>query len=187
MAPLEQVVGGQPAAEDVVHRDRALVRAGRPAVDQHHRHAAVAQRRRARGRAPAVGVIEHALDAAARSSTSRCAASLAGRSSELQRMTARPSAFGDLLDAAGDVGEERVGDVEHDQADGAAAAGAQLAGRLVADEAQRRRWRRAPAARVASLTVSGRLSTLLTVPTETPACPATSRMLVVRAVLLVSL
>jgi hypothetical protein len=32
---------------------------------------------------------------------------------------------------------------------------------------------------VPALTVSGRLRTLLTVPTETPARPATSRMLVV--------
>src|SRR3954471_19189677 len=39
--------------------------------------------------------------------------------------------------------------------------------------------------RVVSLTVSGRFRTLLTVPTETPACPATSRMLVVRVHLLV--
>ena len=48
-----------------------------------------------------------------------------------------PGGLGDVLDAAGDVGEERVGDVEHDQADRAAAAGAQLPGRLVADEAER--------------------------------------------------
>ena len=46
---LEQVVGGQPAAEDVVDGDRALVGAGRPPVDEHHRHAALAQRRRGRG------------------------------------------------------------------------------------------------------------------------------------------
>ena len=57
VAALEQVVGGQPATEDVVDGDRALVGGGRAAVDEDHRHAAVAQRRRARGRAPAVGVI----------------------------------------------------------------------------------------------------------------------------------
>jgi hypothetical protein len=45
-------------------------------------------------------------------------------------------AVGDVLDAAGDVGEERVGDVEHDQADRAAAPGAQVAGGLVAHEAE---------------------------------------------------
>ena len=58
-------------------------------------------------------------------------------------------------------------------------AGAQLAGRLVADEAELGDGASSTRWRVASLTVSGRLSTLLTVPTETPACPATSRMLVV--------
>jgi hypothetical protein len=40
------------------------------------------------------------------------------------------------LDAVGDVGEEGVGDVEHDQSDGAAAAGPELACRLVAHEPQ---------------------------------------------------
>ena len=44
MPALEQVVGGQPAAEDVVDGDRALVGAGRAAVDEDDRHAAVAQR-----------------------------------------------------------------------------------------------------------------------------------------------
>ena len=41
-----------------------------------------------------------------------------------------------ILHAAGDVGEERVRHVEHDQADGAAPAGPQLARRLVPDEPQ---------------------------------------------------
>src|SRR6202022_3084330 len=39
-------------------------------------------------------------------------------------------------DAVGDVGEEGVGDVEHDQSDGAAAAGPELACRLVPHETQ---------------------------------------------------
>src|SRR3712207_9548058 len=42
----------------------------------------------------------------------------------------------DVLDPAGDVGEERVGDVEDDEADGAAGPRPQLAGRLVAHEAE---------------------------------------------------
>jgi hypothetical protein len=42
--------------------------------------------------------------------------------------------LGDMLHPLGDVGEERVGGVEHDVADRAAAARAELAGRLVAHE-----------------------------------------------------
>src|SRR3712207_8022787 len=40
----------------------------------------------------------------------------------------------DVLDPTCDVGEERVGDVEDDEADGAAGPRPQLAGRLVAHE-----------------------------------------------------
>ena len=44
--------------------------------------------------------------------------------------------LGGDLDALGDVGEERVAGVEHHVGQGPAGAGAQLPGRLVADEAQ---------------------------------------------------
>ena len=44
--------------------------------------------------------------------------------------------LGDVLDPCGDIGEERVGGVEHDVGQRPALAGTQLAGRLVADEAQ---------------------------------------------------
>ncbi|GFJ78539.1 hypothetical protein Phou_027190 [Phytohabitans houttuyneae] len=83
---------------------------------------------------------------------------------------------GGVFDSFGDVGEEGVGDVEDDEAEGAAR--------------PRRSWRAASLgtnpssaiaastrARVAFATMSGRLRTLETVPTDTPAWLATSRML----------
>ena len=63
----------------------------------------------------------------------------------LQRKTASPARVGGLLHALRDVGEERVAGVEHDVGQRAAAAAAQLAGRLVAHEARARRSRPAPA------------------------------------------
>ena len=95
-------------------------------------------------------------------------------------MTARPAALGGVLDAAGDVGEERVGDVEHDEPDRTAAARRAAAGPT---RCGRTRARRSPAetrSRVSGATRSGRLSTLDTVPTETPARAATSLTLTVR-------
>nr|BFE51829.1 hypothetical protein GCM10017745_52560 [Saccharothrix mutabilis subsp. capreolus] len=83
---------------------------------------------------------------------------------------------GGVLDAAGDVGEERVADVQDHQADGAGCARAQLAGGVVADEPEFVD-RAQDAFRVAGATRSGRLSTLDTVPTDTRARVATSRML----------
>ena len=69
-------------------------------------------------------------------STSRCAASSAGEVVGVAEDHRQARGVGRLLDAARDVGEERVGDVEHDQADGAAVPGPQVPGRLVADEAR---------------------------------------------------
>jgi hypothetical protein len=134
VSALEQVLGGEPAAGDVVDRDRALVGARRLPVDEDHRHAALAQRRE-RGGEDGGRRDQHALH------------TLLGEHVEVRRLLGLPvvgvaedhgeaGRVGRLLDAAGDVGEERVGDVEHDQADGPAHPGAQLAGRLVAHEAE---------------------------------------------------
>ena len=81
---------------------------------------------------------------------------------------------GGLLDALGDVGEERVGGVEHQVGDRPAASGPQLAPRLVAHEPELGDGVAGPAGASPSLTMSGRLRTLETVPTETPARAATS-------------
>jgi hypothetical protein len=133
---LEQVLGGQPPAEDVVGRDGALVRARCPPVDQHDRDAAVAQRVQLRGQLGGRGD-EDAVHP------------LLGEQAQVRGLLLRPvvgvaqdqrqaGGVDDVLDPAGDVGEERVGDVEHHQADGAAGAGAQLSRRLVAHEAEGR-------------------------------------------------
>ena len=86
----------------------------------------------------------------------------------LQRKSGEVLVVGGVLDAVGHVGEERVGDVEHHVGERAAGAGPELAGGLVADEAELGH-RLLTRARVAALTRSGRLSTLETVPSETPA------------------
>ena len=74
--------------------------------------------------------------------------------------------------------------VQHDKADHPTAARTQLSRRLVPDEAERldrrtyvRTYVRTRSG-VACATISGRLGTLETVPTETPACAATSLLLI---------
>ena len=120
VAALEQVVGGQPAAEDVVDGDRALVGAGRAAVDAARPARRARAAPRGAGESSAVGVMSTPWTP------------LLGEHVEVRGLLGRPvvgvaqddgQALGvrHLLDAAGDVGEERVGDVEDDQADRAAA------------------------------------------------------------------
>jgi hypothetical protein len=95
--------------------------------------------REARGGDPWIGGVdrcdEHALDALlleqvqVRRLARRIFAAVAQVEGEAGRV-------GCLLRTFGDVGEEGVGDVEHDEGNGAAGAPAQLARRLVAHEAQ---------------------------------------------------
>ena len=78
-----------------------------------------------------------------------------------------------LLDAARNVGEERVGRIEHHVTEAPAAAGPELAGVLVAHEPQLldRVEHSLPGD---SATTWGRFSTFDTVPSDTPARAATS-------------
>ena len=70
--------------------------------------------------------------------------------------------------------------VQHDKADHPTAARTQLSRRLVPDEAERldRRTHVRTRSGVACAAISGRLGTLETVPAETPACAATSLLLI---------
>ena len=68
------------------------------------------------------------------SSRSRCCCLARSRRRAVAEEQRAARRLGRLLDAAGDVGEERVAGVEHHVGEGAAAARPQLAGRLVADE-----------------------------------------------------
>ena len=147
---LEQVLGGEPAAEDVVDGDRALVGGRRPAVDEDDGHAAVAQRRQGGGEHGGRRD-EDALDA------------LLGEHVEVGGLLGLPVVgvaeddgqalgVGRLLDAAGHVGEERVGDVEDDQADGPAARRRAAGGPTRCARSPGRRSRSRTRRRVASLT-----------------------------------
>jgi hypothetical protein len=128
---LEQVADGDLAAAAVIDRDRALPGGTRP-VEQHHRGAAVTDAAQL-GR-PAVHrgdedaahplLLEHAQVPAL------LVVGLVGVAQD--HGVAR--GLGIVLDAARDLGEERVGHVEHDQAEAAAAAGPELTGRPVRDE-----------------------------------------------------
>jgi hypothetical protein len=134
VAALEQVLGGQPPAEDVVGRDGALVRVRRASVDEDHRDAAVAECVQLWGQLGGRGDEDavHPLlgeQAQVRGLLLRAVVGVAQDHREAGRVD-------DVLDPAGDVGEEGVGHVEHHQADGAAGARAQLTCRLVADEAE---------------------------------------------------
>jgi hypothetical protein len=131
----QQVRHGEVAAEHVVDGDRAQRPGGRPAVDQDDRGAAALQSGQ-----PLVGARDRrdqdALDPVLfqQLQVTRLPVQLlvAVAQDDGQAGHARL-----VLDAPGDVGEERVRHVRHDQADGAAAARAQLPGRLIPDEPQR--------------------------------------------------
>jgi hypothetical protein len=122
------------AAQDVVHRHRALAPGGGPAVHQDDRRAPLLQQREAlvvgghRGDQDALyPVLFQQLQIVRFLHLLVVAVAKDHGQAGLARL---------VLDAAGHVGEERVRHVQHDQADRAAAPGAQLTGRLVPDEAE---------------------------------------------------
>ena len=130
---LKQVRRGQPGAGHVIDGHRALPAATR-AIDEHHRDAVPAQLidpaqvTSHRGEQDAVGTL--LLE-------QRQVMPLPIGRGVTTRQDQRQAALGgDALNAAGDVGEERVAHVQDQQRDGAAPAGPQLAGGLVADEAE---------------------------------------------------
>ena len=130
----QQVGDREVAAEHVVDGDRAVAARRRPAVHKHDRRAAPLQPGQPRARADHRGD-QHALhpvlleqfQVALFLALLLVAVAQDDREARLARL---------VLHAAGQVGEERVGHVEHDQADRPAPAGPQLAGRLVPDEAE---------------------------------------------------
>ena len=81
-----------------------------------------------------------------------------------------------VLEAADRLGSKRVRGVENDGAEAAALAAAHLMGRRAADESDPVDHFRSTRASVSGATISGRFSTFEAVPSETPACSATSRM-----------
>ena len=166
VARLEQVGHRQAPAAHVVDRHRAGAARRAGVVEQHQRHPAVTATHR--GAVLARRHVEDAEHLLLREHAEVALLLLRFRSL-LHRITSTPAALVGVLDAAGDVGEERVGDVEHDQPDRAALPAAQLAGRLVAHEAEARRSPPRPAASVASATRSGRLRSVRT------RCPPTRR------------
>src|SRR3712207_4284414 len=130
----ERVRGDRPPAEDVVGRDGALVWARRAAVDEDDRDAAVAECVQLWGQLGGRGDEDavHPLlgeQAQVRGLLLRAVVGVAQDHREAGRVD-------DVLDPAGDVGEEGVGDVEHHQADGATGTRPQLTSQLVADEAE---------------------------------------------------
>jgi hypothetical protein len=131
---LQQVGDGEVAAEHVVDRDRALAAGRRPAVDQDDRRAAPLQPGEPRARPdhrrdehPLHPVLFEQFQVALLLAFLVVAVAQDDGEARLVRL---------VLHAAGQVGEERVGHVEHHQADRPAAPGAQLAGGLVAHEAE---------------------------------------------------
>ena len=172
MTQLEEVLAGKPAAEDVVDDDRRDVAGRATMVEQDERDAAVGQPLEV-ALVLARGVDDDPAHALPRQRIER--APLVGQQpvgvADHDRLAVRR---GQVLGAAGDLGEERVPDVR-----------ARSARR--ASPARRAAWPRSRSApsrastiasrtrtRVDSVTRSGRLTTFETVPTDTPARSATS-------------
>ena len=129
----EQVRGGGAAARDVVDRDRAEG-AIRVAVDEHHGGAVGAQALEPFADV-AEGRDEHAAHALLLEEVEVGGLALGLLVAVAEQH--RDAVLGRLVfRAAGDVGEERVAGVEHDEADRTRPTGAQLAGGVVAHVAE---------------------------------------------------
>jgi hypothetical protein len=131
---LDEVLDGQPAAQHVVDGDRAQGAGARRAVHHDDRDAAPAHLVEGGG----VGVHrgdQDALDALLHQAVQVHLLAL-GAAVAVADEQRQVGVLGGGLDALGDVVEERVGAVQHHVREGAAGAGAQLAGRLVAHETE---------------------------------------------------
>ncbi len=130
----DQVVGRQLPAGHVVDGDRAQVGAFAAAVEQHDGHAAAAQRVD-RQRGFVRGRDQHAAYALLLEHL-QIRLLLRHRVVRIAQDHDRAGVAGHVLDPARHVGEERVGDVEHDQTERVGAPGAQRPRGVVADEAE---------------------------------------------------
>jgi hypothetical protein len=130
---VDQVRDGQFGADAVVHGHRALVAAGGP-VDQDHRDAAAADLVDRGG--PAPDRSDQDAERALLAQRAQVMVLAGGVVVAVAQHDRQAQGGRDPLGARGQVGEERVAHVQHDQADGAAAARPQLPGRFVADEAE---------------------------------------------------
>jgi hypothetical protein len=134
VAEVDQVLHGGADAGDAVGRHARHVDAGDRAVDEHRRHLAGEQRVDA-GRVGALRGDDDAVDAARDEGVEVAVLLLAvlvgvaeqGDVAELEQR---------LLDGVGEVGEERVADVRHEQADRVGAGRAQRAGLGVRPEVE---------------------------------------------------
>ena len=172
MAQLEEVLAGEPAAEDVVDDDRGDV-AGRAAmVEQHERDAAVRQPFEI-ALVLARRVDDDPAHALTRERIER--ALLVGQQpvgvADHDRLAVRR---GQVLGAARDLGEERVPDVRARSARRASPARPAASRRSRSAPSRASRIASRTRTRVDSVTRSGRFTTFETVPTDTPARSATS-------------
>ena len=103
-------------------------------VYEDHRHAALTQAREA-GEVPGDRGHEHSVDALFAEQV-EVGVFAVGAFVAVAEQHAHARFGGAVLGTAGDLGEERVAGVEHDQRDAAAASGAQLPGGVVAHEAE---------------------------------------------------
>lgn len=129
----DQMRDRQFAADAVVHRHRALAFPRAP-VDQHHGDVPAADLVDGGGLAPDRG--DENSERALFPQHAEVVMFAGGVVATIAQDDRQARGDGDAFRPGGQVGEERVADVEHDQADGAAAARPQLPGRFVADEAE---------------------------------------------------
>jgi hypothetical protein len=129
------MLAGQVPAQHVVDRDRAPVVLAGAAVHQDHGRAALDELLQ-----PRIPAVVHRRDEYAStrcSSTSRGDAAPAGVVTAAADHNGEAALFGDSFRSSDNVGEERVGHIEHEDGDHAAAAGPQLPGGVVADVPER--------------------------------------------------
>ena len=147
MTEPDQVLDELAGAADAVALDEVAVESRDRAVDQDERDVVARQKAELRPRTVADGRDQHALDLEGDHvlEVAALALEVALRVAEDDVVAGAP---GDLLDAADDEGEERVGDVRHDHSEGARLALDQPAGEPVGDVAELRDRRLHAPARV---------------------------------------
>ena len=134
MSQVQQVIDRHPAAQLVVDGHAAPGRVVARAVDDHQRRAALPRLVEHRG--PRVHRRDEDAEDAPLLEPAQVGQLPLRSLVAVAEEERNASDLGRGLHPGRDIGEERVGRVEHDVADGVAPAGLQLPGRLVADEAE---------------------------------------------------